>query len=213
MVWAFLLALLAQSTTGPDRMGGDVVEKNPSLSVGASNPDTSDDLDLRPNVGPEPMPPVTTWRAYASLIMLGSGAILTCWLLSIWLRRPRPVRIPPPDEWALAELDRLDKQPPVSDDDVRRYCTQVSSILRQFLDRRFGFRAVEQTTPEFVASLQAANTLRPAQKDSLIELLQRADLVKFAAVVPDAAGRAGLIGQVRDFIRTTSVKSPPQSGS
>src|SRR5262245_23490248 len=52
--------------------------------------ESTDELDLRPNVGPEPLPPVTTWRAYASLAMLGSSAVLTIWLVSIWLRRPRP---------------------------------------------------------------------------------------------------------------------------
>jgi hypothetical protein len=216
MAWLIMLSLLAQSTTSPDRQGGDVVEKDPSLTVGASKAGSSPhatasaELDLRPNVGPEQLPPVTTWRAYASFALIAGQIVVVVWLLTIWLHRPRQVRLPPPDQAALAELDRLDKQPPVSNDDVRRYCTQISSILRQYLESRFGFRAVEQTTPEFVATLQESSPLTPAQKESVVGLLMQTDLVKFAAMVPTTPECAGLMTGVRDFIReSAALKTPP----
>jgi hypothetical protein len=143
--------------------------------------------------------------------LIVANALAGLWLLALLLRRPTALRVAPPDEAALAELDRLEKQTPATAEDVRRQVTQLSLIVRQYLDRRFGFRAVEQTTPEFLSLLAATDALTADLKTTLTQILQRTDLAKFAGVVPDASERTELAGAIRRFITASAnlKQSPP----
>jgi hypothetical protein len=66
----------------------------------------------------------------------------------------------------------------------REFVIAVSDTLRWYLEQRFQFHAPERTTEEFLHELQSTQLLMAAQKDSLAEFLQRADLVKFAKYEP-----------------------------
>jgi hypothetical protein len=167
---------------------------------------TTDQLDLRPNVGPEQMPSVTTWRTYVSIALLIGVAVLFGMLLWVWLRVPPPASELPPHEWALTELDKLGDEEPVHAEEIRLRYTWLSYILRQYLDRQFQFNSVEQTTPEFVAALQINNCLGAEQKTQLVALLQQADLVKFAGMIPPMNERKEFRAVIRRFILDTSRK-------
>ena len=64
----------------------------------------------------------------------------------------------------------------------KAYYTQLTDVLREYLERRFGFNAMEMTTSEIVDEL-----LKIKDKESIKELkeiLEVADLVKFAKMHP-----------------------------
>jgi hypothetical protein len=77
----------------------------------------------------------------------------------------------------LAEALALIAQP-------KEFCILVSDIIRWYLEERFDFHAPERTTEEFLNELSASNVLAPDQKESLVEFLNRCDLVKFARYEP-----------------------------
>jgi hypothetical protein len=66
----------------------------------------------------------------------------------------------------------------------KEFCILVSDTLRWYLEQRFDFHAPERTTEEFLNELRGSDVLTRDQKDSLVEFLNRCDLVKFARYEP-----------------------------
>ena len=66
----------------------------------------------------------------------------------------------------------------------KEFCIMVSDTLRWYLEERFDFHAPERTTEEFLNELRDTELLTRDQKDSLVEFLNRCDLVKFARYEP-----------------------------
>jgi hypothetical protein len=61
-----------------------------------------------------------------------------------------------------------------------RFCTRLSEVVRVYLEERFGLRAPDQTTEEFLASLPQSSALDAALKPLLEDFLTQCDWVKFA---------------------------------
>jgi|GEM_PF-4602563 len=163
-----------------------------------------DRLDLMPNVGPEELPPVTTWRAWLSLVLIGLSAALMIWLAARLLLRPRPARVPSPDEEALAALRLLSKRAIGTEADACEVSDRLSEILRTYLQRRFGVHARESTTAELLQMLARLSALQETQRTSIAEMLRIFDLAKFAGMPPspDQCGRL-LVG-VQELVEATS---------
>ena len=63
-------------------------------------------------------------------------------------------------------------------EDQKTYYTQLTDTIRQYINERFGFNAMEMTSSEIIDRLQ--HTGDQKMIDELKELFQTADLVKFA---------------------------------
>ena len=101
-------------------------------------------------------------------------------------RRQRATAVPlcsgrPP--LALAALERLQRQDAIRQERIEEFYVRVSTILRRYVELRFGLRAPEQTTEEFLVSVLATGGLIAAHRDLLEAFLRQCDLVKFAAIV------------------------------
>jgi hypothetical protein len=66
----------------------------------------------------------------------------------------------------------------------KEFCILVSDTIRWYLEERFEFHAPERTTEEFLHELRGTDLLSSDQKESLVEFLNRCDLVKFARYEP-----------------------------
>ena len=96
----------------------------------------------------------------------------------------------PPYEQAILELRKLDESHLLENREIKEYYSQLSAAVRRYLDEEVFDHAMESTTGELVAFLEAErNTgkLNIDQKtiDDLKQVLQRADLAKFANSKPD----------------------------
>ncbi|MFZ9855775.1 MAG: hypothetical protein ACO3I0_11720 [Limisphaerales bacterium] len=69
--------------------------------------------------------------------------------------------------------------------DPERFVVEVSEAARNYLEGRFGLRAPERTTEEFLAELTGSVALDGRHKELLADFLTRCDLVKFARAVVD----------------------------
>jgi hypothetical protein len=145
-------------------------------------------------------------RILAVLIL---GALLW-WAWNRWRRsRPTPAAPPPPPPDARA-LRRLTEalqwigQP-------ERFCTSVSEILRTYLEERFGLRAPERTTEEFLSELRNSISLDLKNKQVLGDFLTRCDLVKFARAEPGPAELQELHAAAVRLVEETAhrVPAPP----
>ncbi len=79
---------------------------------------------------------------------------------------------------ALRALDRLKSTKAYLDEDDKSYHTELTRIIRQFLEDRYGVKALEMTTGEIEVALKSH--LDKDVTSKIIEILRIADIVKFA---------------------------------
>ncbi len=110
-------------------------------------------------------------------------------------------------EVAKAELDALLLAPRPGEREMDAFFVQLSGIVRRYLENRFGLRSPELTTEEFVEELANSPDLVRSHQKLLREFLSRADLVKFAHLVPDPADVERSLESARSFLEATRVDS------
>lgn len=143
--------------------------------------------------------PHSWWWLWVVLAMAVIAVALWMW------RRKKPTAatetVAPPTafEIALAALQRLREENPP----VERFYTRLSDIVRQYLEGRFGLRAPERTTEEFLVEVSCDGALRPEHKTLLGVFLQISDLVKFARLQPGPADRQRAFEAAEKFVRET----------
>lgn len=144
---------------------------------------------------------IGTWLGrIAAAALLGALLWLGWWL---WRRRkPRTALADgiPPDERARTRLNAA----LALLDHPERFCTAVSEITRSYLEERFGLKAPDQTTEEFLADLPKNAELDERHKESLAGFLTGCDLVKFARFEPARADLEALHAAALDLVLQTA---------
>lgn len=117
-------------------------------------------------------------------------AVALGWLMSHWLKQRRTIvhQPPPPPahETALNALRLLKSKGYVERDEVEPFYTELSGIVRRYLEDRFDLRAPEQTTEEFIREAAGTDALSGEQNELVGAFLEQSDLVKFARFRPGA---------------------------
>lgn len=85
---------------------------------------------------------------------------------------------------AFRELDKLKEEKIWTRGEVKEYYTRLTEITRQYIERLYDIPAMESTTDEILHSFQRANPQDNLLDEILKELLELADLVKFAKEDP-----------------------------
>jgi hypothetical protein len=67
------------------------------------------------------------------------------------------------------------------------YFSALSDILRVYIDRRFTMNSMESTTIEIMQELRNEKNLNGEPYDRLKQVLELADMVKFAKLIPDSS--------------------------
>jgi hypothetical protein len=179
-----------------------------AISLAAQLPG-ADDLPLRPIAGPEAPPPQTPWEGYIAIGATVGVALFALLLAVSYVRGRRRSGVPVPAHvWALAELGRIEKRSGVDADVLRTMCEATTNILRRYLSLRFDLHAPEQTTAEFRLALTEYAALPAEKRCVVLELLERADLVKFARAAISAEEAKGQLEAVRQFISDTADTRP-----
>ena len=104
---------------------------------------------------------------------------------------------------ALRKLEELEKRDLISKEEFDQLHTELSNILRSYIELCFGLRAREQTTEEFVKNITNTPLFSSEQNNLLYRFLHLADLVKFATFDPGSKTSLDAMQNVRDFIKTT----------
>ena len=124
-------------------------------------------------------------------------AILLIGLLIYYLKnRKKPeikeveiINTLPPFEEALEKLQELDNKLLWQNNEIKKYYSELTEIVRVFIEKELEIPALEITTHELVSLLSDYNNtknIKPAKETirKLNALLQEADLVKFAKSTP-----------------------------
>ena len=113
-------------------------------------------------------------------------AVLLVWLVLFLLKRPQKVVevsvTPTSTAWekAYSRLENLRSKNFIERQDLKPFYSELSDIIRHYLEERFLIRAPEMTTEEFLGSLKFSALLDDAQKQTLKDFLLTCDMVKFA---------------------------------
>ncbi|MDD6211502.1 MAG: hypothetical protein PUB21_12980 [Bacteroidales bacterium] len=94
-----------------------------------------------------------------------------------------PEKLIPPHEKALTELNKIKEEKIWSQGRTKEYYTQLTDVLRVYIDERFHIDAMEMTTSELLSYIKGVPEAQPIL-DKLKSILSVADLVKFAKYVP-----------------------------
>ena len=114
----------------------------------------------------------------------------------------------PPHIEAIRKLEALRNQKLPQNGRHKQYWSGLADILREYLDGRFGIGALEMTTDETLAALDAPRregVVDAKRYENLAELLRTADLVKFAKYTPDEDTTDGAYYNAYYFVEETKV--------
>ena len=125
------------------------------------------------------------WVAFILGIVL-AGALISWVLWRRALAAAEADREEPrlPHEVAYEQLRLLKTKDLPGQGLVKEYYTELSDIIRRYLEGRFSFRAPEMTTEEFMESIKRSALLTREHKDILGGFLSHCDMVKFARYGP-----------------------------
>lgn len=128
-------------------------------------------------------------------IILAILAIIAFWIYWFVIRKKKieedvpTYRTLPPYEEAIYRLNELDEKLLWQNNKVKEYYSELTQIVRGYIERELKVPALENTTDEVLEMLREfknAATITTSQEtlDKLKDLLQEADLVKFAKSKP-----------------------------
>ncbi|MFC1493773.1 hypothetical protein ACFL6W_00690 [Thermodesulfobacteriota bacterium] len=156
------------------------------IKVKSLLPEDIKDLELNEIIPPLPYP-----RSYKVWIWTGGGILLVSLLAAVFLfyrqrlnnRQSAEIRLKA-HEIAYNELKALVDENLVEKGDIKQFYLRLSAIVRRYIENRFGLRAPEQTTEEFLSGLENASDFPAEYKPLLNNFLKYSDLVKFARFQP-----------------------------
>ncbi|WP_452218473.1 BatD family protein [Lacinutrix undariae] len=126
------------------------------------------------------------------LLALAVVAFLLYWF--VWRKKPltqeEKIALLPPYDRAKLALKTLDDSTYLQNEELKEYYSELTFIIRRYLDEKVYDRALESTTDELVTRLNLlkdGNQIDISKEDikNIESILKRADLVKFAKSAPD----------------------------
>jgi hypothetical protein len=168
---------------------------------------------IKPIKGPLSVP--LTFREILPWLILAVLGILVILAVLYYLKKRKkaePVfqirsRIqPPPHEIALSELEKLRVKKLWQIGRTKEYHSELTDILRKYMEDRFSIMALEMTSQEIMDSIRSQNNMKKDSVEKLNHLLLLADLVKFAKMLPlPAENEMSMEGAVA-FVLDTAAK-------
>lgn len=148
--------------------------------------------DIKPYIQVEKMSSDWWKTVVIVLVILGLVVFLLYWF--IWRKKPlseeEEIALLPPYERAKLALKKLDESDYLQQSELKGYYSELTFIIRKYLDEKVYDRALESTTDELVTRLNLlkdGNQIELSKNDirNIETILKRADLVKFAKGTPD----------------------------
>jgi hypothetical protein len=170
---------------------------------------TNQKNDIKP-IKPPLKAPITfkevlTWVALALLVAAIAFA-LYYFLLKKKKKEPLlKIRLKPTipvDEAALEAFETLRLKKLWQSGRVKEYYSEMTDIVREYIELRFVIRALEMTTDEIASAIKQTNVNGQA-REKLLKTLTLADLVKFAKEQPLPVENDLSLNHCIDFVRET----------
>ncbi len=104
---------------------------------------------------------------------------------------------------AYRNLEKLKGEKLWQKGEYKEYYTRLSDIVRVYIDMRFSMNSMESTTGEIMDEISVFEVVEGEPADSLRQVLELADMVKFAKFKPDSSDCELSMEQAWSFISMT----------
>jgi hypothetical protein len=149
----------------------------------------------------------TVWQDYMPFILGILGILAVLGGLIWWkYRKKQPIKpietIAPTltaAQMALQKVEKLRTARLWQQGKVKPYYSELTFILREYLENQYKIKALESTSDEIIAQLHQQNANFPTA--SIKELLLLADMVKFAKASPDDAAHESWLAFLEGYLR------------
>lgn len=114
---------------------------------------------------------------------------------------------------AVSRLNDLKRRKLAESGNDKEYYTELTDILRQYLEGRFGVQAREMTSTQIIEAMQSDSRIAN-EVEALVPMFETADFVKFAKMHAPVDENTRSFGLVRSFVeRTKPVEEDPDANS
>ncbi len=144
-----------------------------------------------------------------ALIGIGTVALLGFLVYFFYKRsqnKEEPVSViikRPPFEVAMEKIESLRSAKLWQQNKIKAYQSELTFILREYLEERFNIKALESTSDEIIEDLQKLDEVGEDWRGELNKILQTADLVKFAKAIPPIEVHAAGLDKLEAFVLQT----------
>lgn len=115
----------------------------------------------------------------------------------------------PPHIIALEKLNKIKQEEIWKEGKIKHYYSEIADTIREYIEGRYKVPALEQTTFETLQSLKY-KAIDPATREKLKQLLELADLVKFAKFLPIENDHINILQYAFDFVNETKIETSSQ---
>ena len=160
-------------------------------------------------------------RSFWGYVLIAAGLLLLAALVAfyLWRRRqkraeePQPADEPPtpPDVEALRRLKALEGVDLSRRDEIKPFYIELSDTLRTYVSRRLGVHALERTTRELIADLQARSLPDEETTGRIRNILVQSDYVKFADAEPSADESRTILGTANKVVEAVERQTRPKA--
>ncbi len=153
-------------------------------------------------------------------VLIGVGVIvLAYFLFKLWKKyrktnikevfiKPKPIL--PAHVIALDSLEKLRLKRLIENNRVKEYYSEISEILRIYLNGRFSIMAIEMTTHEILTNIRGVEHINEDSFNLIKEILDYSDLVKFAKYIPSPNIGDKCMQNAVEFVQNTKLVVEPK---
>lgn len=197
--------------------GADTLYSNPlSLKVVSIPVDTAQHAiaDIKPVYAPP-----FDWPLFWLIVLITLGVVALAvigFFVYRYVKRhaapsaevAEPQDLRPAHEIALERLNVIKAEKLWQQNRAKEYHTQLTDVVRDYIARRFGICAVEQTSAEILAGIQPELSGQKTVYADLKTLLTTSDLVKFAKYKPLVSEDEKSLALAYQFVEATKEVAP-----
>lgn len=144
------------------------------------------------------------------ILLILAALAFAFWYFKKYLKKKNQVEEPlvivDPHQFAIHELDRIKTEKVWQQGRIKEFYTDVTSVLRLYLQHRFKIQTMEMTSDEIMDSVDDIKEVDGQAKVHLKQILKLADLVKFAKWTPDLNENDLTISNAYMFVDETKEK-------
>jgi hypothetical protein len=199
---------------GQDGETRELLTEDFPIEVQPVTPDGEVAAKLAPARGELTPHPRPGWLARNWIFLaLGAAALLVLVAFVMWRRQAAERKRISAYEVAIGRLDALEASGMPGPDEADEWYVDLSSVVRRYLEDRFGLRAPELTTEEFLREARRSGALTDAHRGLLSSFLEGCDRVKFAGYHPEEGESRQALDSARSFVIETRVGADEAAAS
>jgi hypothetical protein len=185
------------------------------------------DTTIQINDIKEPYKAPIWWWGILRWVLLALGILLLLALIGLgvfyWVKylaakeagkkfviKEKPVPLRPADVVALEKLDAIRQSKVWQQGKVKEYHTELTDVVREYIERRFGVNSVEQTTDETLRAMRPLLQERKDLYEQLRKMLTLADLIKFAKWTASPDEHEISLRDAYTLVKETTVQPEPE---